>query len=34
MPNPPEFRTYLHANTAPHYSPDRDQVRVPEQGTV
>ena len=32
MPNPPGFSTYLHADTAPHYSPDRDQVRVPAQG--
>ena len=29
MPNPPAFDTYQHLNTAPHYAPQPDIVRVP-----
>ena len=29
MPDPPAFDTYQHVNTAPHYNPRTDQVRVP-----
>ena len=32
MPNPPAFETYALANHAPHYSPDKDVIRVPERG--
>ena len=32
MPDPPGFSTYLLEDRPPHYSPVRDQVRVPDQG--
>ena len=32
MPEPPRFSTYLYSDKPPHYSPEHDHVRVPEQG--
>ena len=32
MPDPPGFSTYLLEDRPPHYSPVRDQVRVPDRG--
>ena len=30
MPYPPEFQTFLHENSPPHYIPSLDKVRVPD----